>query len=67
MKRTNQRTWVVSANEWSVERRTETVDREKREREARRSAVWPKNRLWRNLWPDLDTQRKLDAGNRNVQ
>ena len=45
----------------------EAVDREKREREARKSAVRPKIRLWRNLWPDFGAQRKLDAGSRNVQ
>ena len=66
-KRTDQSVWEISANRWSVERRTQAVDKEKREREARKSAVRPKIRLWRNLWPELGAQRKLDAGSRNVQ
>ena len=50
-----------------MERRTEAVDREKREREAQGIAVRRKSRLKRNLWSELDAQRKLDTGNKHVQ
>ena len=66
-KRTNQGAWGISANEKRVGRKTEVVDRVKREREETRSAVRRKKKIVENLWPEMDAQRKLDAGSRNVQ